>query len=64
MFQGKKMTAKARSLKQAAKKLAVPKPKKGTQAASEAPSKPAPDEGKKQSCSFTMRESWEGEECH
>ncbi|XP_060101355.1 lethal(3)malignant brain tumor-like protein 2 isoform X1 [Heteronotia binoei] len=40
----KKMTAKARSVKQAAKKLPAPKPKKGTQVASKASPKPAPDE--------------------
>ncbi|XP_077195502.1 lethal(3)malignant brain tumor-like protein 2 isoform X2 [Paroedura picta] len=40
----KKMTAKARSLKQAAKKLAAPKPKKGRHVGSDDSLKPAPDE--------------------
>ncbi|XP_048356176.1 lethal(3)malignant brain tumor-like protein 2 isoform X2 [Sphaerodactylus townsendi] len=40
----KKMTAKARSLKQAAKKVAVPKPRKGAKVASETSPKPPLDE--------------------
>lgn len=48
------MTAKARSLKQAAKKLTAPKPKKRMQVASEASLKPAADERKEGGCSWIL----------
>lgn len=60
-YEGKKLTAKARSLKQATKKLTVPKAKEQKKSAKEASPKPAPDESKERvearaSCFLSPRE--------